>query len=225
MTKAFCIKNEAVMNLRSLPTEGSAREIVGTIDYNVHLNKRNAQGRPDFITMYKRALLWFRLWFRSALAATACLLFLPMAQADSSLEVGDRAADWILMDHKGKTVAFYQDSDQRPAVLLFWASWCNTCAELMPKLDALQQQLKEYDIRFYALNIWEDAAPSTDLKDEEFNFPLLLNADRVAKRYKVRRTPGLFVVNPDKSIGYIRRGSSSNEEVVEAIKSAVAAHN
>lgn len=165
-------------------------------------------------------------WLRSTTAASlGFLLLLPLAYGDSALKVGDRAADWILVDQEGKTVSFYQDSNQRPAVLLFWASWCSSCAELLPELNALQEQLEQQDIRFYALNIWEDAAPSSYVESNDFDFTLLLNADRVAKRYKVRRTPGLFVVNADKSIGYIRRGNSSNEEVLEAIKSVAAAHN
>lgn len=169
---------------------------------------------------------------RSPWTATAILLFVllvfallsPLAQADSSLKVGDRAADWILADHEGKTITFYQDSGEQPAVLLFWSSWCEACADLMPQLDELQQQLAEQDIRFYALNIWEESAPLNFIRDSEFSFTLLLNADRVARRYKVRRAPGLFVVNGDKSIGYIRRGNSSNEEVLAAIRAAVSAN-
>lgn len=161
--------------------------------------------------------------FPWAIAAILLLaLAAPLAQADSSLQIGDRAADWILADGEGKTITFYQDSGERPAVLFFWSSWCEACADLMPQLDELQQQLEEQDIRFYALNIWEDSAPSS-VADMDFSFTLLFNADRVAKRYKVRRAPGLFVVNGDKSIGYIRRGNSSNEEVVEAIREVVAA--
>lgn len=163
-------------------------------------------------------------WFRSVAAAgVALLLLLPLAHAGNSLQLGDRAADWILANQEGRTVTFYQDSGQRPAVLLFWASWCDTCVELMAELDELYQQLSQEDVRFYALNIWEESSPLAYLKDKDFNFTVLLNADRVAKRYKVRRTPSLFVVNADKSIGYVRRNISSNEEVVQAIKDVAAA--
>lgn len=160
----------------------------------------------------------------TAVAILVLALLAPLAQADSSLQIGDRAADWILADREGKTITFYQDSGEQPAVLLFWSSWCKACADLMPQLDELQQQLADQDIRFYALNIWEDSAPTSFIKDKDFSFTLLFNADRVAKRYKVRRAPGLFVVDGDKSISYIRRGNSSNEEVFEAIRAAAAAN-
>lgn len=191
---------------------------MGTIDYNVQ--SQQAQWQSQLITMLKRARFWLS---STTAAALAFLLLLSPAYGDSALEVGDQAADWVLLDQEGKTVSFYQDSNQRPAVLLFWASWCSACAELLPELNALQQQLEQEDIRFYALNIWEDAASSSYLENNDFGFTLLLNADRVAKRYKVRRTPGLFVVNPDKSIGYIRRADSSDEEIFQAIKSVAAA--
>lgn len=167
--------------------------------------------------MRNRAALYLA---RTATVIFTWVLLLPLAQAGSTLQIGDRAADWILTDHEGKAVTFYQDSGERPAVLFFWSSWCKDCAELMPQLDELQQQLDQQDIRFYALNIWDDVSPANLVPSRQSNFTLLFNADRVARRYKVRRAPGLFVVKGDKSISYIRRGNSSIEEVVEAIRAA-----
>lgn len=160
--------------------------------------------------------------FRSGLAAFFCLLVLAIgANAGESLETGDSAPDWILSNGRAEHISFYQDSADHAAVLLFWATWCPNCAELMPKLEKLRSELAGKDIKFYALNIWEDADPAAHMRENGFNFTLLLDADQVAKRYNVRGTPGLFVVDGDKSITYIRDKDSSPEEVYEAVKAAL----
>lgn len=163
-----------------------------------------------------RSLRAFLFVLSSVLAASVNL-----ATAGEALKKGDQAPDWILTDSEGEPVSFYQHSDGRPAVVLFWATWCPYCAELMPELQKLRKELAERDVRFYALNIWEDGDPVAHMENEGFDFTLLLNADLVATRYRVRGTPGLFVTNREKTITYVRSNNSSTDEVYSAVKSAL----
>lgn len=142
------------------------------------------------------------------------------ATAGKSVHVGDQAPDWILTDSQGKTVSFYRDSNDQPAVLIFWATWCPYCAELLPEMEALRQELGA-DVRFYALNIWEDGDPIGHMKKNNFGFHLLLDADKVAKRYAVHGTPGLFVVGGDKTVRYIRTKGTTAEAARDAVKQAL----
>jgi cytochrome c biogenesis protein CcmG, thiol:disulfide interchange protein DsbE len=159
---------------------------------------------------------------RSVLTLVFPLLLLTAhANAGRPLSTGDRAPDWILPDSQGRPVSFYEDSADQPAVLLFWATWCPNCAKLMPQLEKLRRELADKNIKFYALNIWEDADPIAHMRENNFNFTLLQKADMVAKRYHVRGTPGLFVVNADKSIRYIRDKNSSTPEIYDAVKAAL----
>ncbi|TQV76020.1 TlpA family protein disulfide reductase [Exilibacterium tricleocarpae] len=139
-------------------------------------------------------------------------------QAGKPLAVGSKAPDWILPDTKGKHVSFYESCNDHTAVVLFWATWCPYCSALMPELEALRRELKDEPIKFYALNIWEDGDPLAHMKTHDFGFKLVLNAERVAKRYGVMGTPGLFMIGPDKTIRYIRAKGSKPTEVVAAIR-------
>lgn len=160
--------------------------------------------------------------FRSGLVLSFFSFLLTVgANAGDGLQTGDYAPDWILSNSRGEHISFYQDSADQPAVLLFWATWCPYCAKLMPELEKLRGELADENIKFYALNIWEDADPVAHMQDKGFGFTLLLDADLVAKRYNVRGTPGLFVVNADKSINYIRGKDSSPEAVYSAVKAAL----
>lgn len=160
--------------------------------------------------------------FRSAFTLFLSLLMIAGgARAAQPLQVGDRAPDWILSNSQQEHISFYQDSPDRPAVLLFWATWCPYCAALMPELEKLRGELADRNIRFYALNIWEDGDPVAHMQEKGYRFTLLLDADLVAKRYGVRGTPGLFVVNADKSIEYVRGQNSSPRETYRDIKAAL----
>jgi len=141
------------------------------------------------------------------------------ALAGKSLHEGDTAPNWILATSQGETISFYQDSVGKKSIVLFWASWCSYCAELMPKLEALKNELNDASIQFYALNIWEDGGALTATHGSTRTFTSLLNADMVAKRYNVQSTPGVYVVGDDRKIQYVRKKDTGAEQIYQEIKS------
>jgi len=143
--------------------------------------------------------------------------------AGSPTNVGDQAPDWILSNSQGDSVSFYQDSEGQKAVLIFWATWCPYCAALLPEMEKLRTELGDAPVKFYALNIWEDADPIGHMREKGYGFSLLLNADKVAKRYNVHGTPGLFVIDENKTIRYVRSKGQAPEDVYTAAKQALTA--
>jgi hypothetical protein len=78
-------------------------------------------------------------------------------------------------------------------------------------------------VRFYALNVWEDADPAAHLSKHGYEFELLLSAEPAAAAWGVKGTPGLFVVGPDRRVLY-RRGSGEDDFDVEiAVRDALSA--
>lgn len=154
------------------------------------------------------------LWL--ALAAS------PHAQAGGPLKVGAKAPDWILADISGKHISFYENCSDHTAVVLFWATWCPYCSALMPELERLRGELQGQPIKFYALNIWEDSDPVAHMQKHDYGFKLILNAERVAKRYGVMGTPGLFVIAPDRTIRYIRAKGTKPANVITSIRQTFA---
>ncbi len=153
--------------------------------------------------------------------AILAIAFCSTSFAGKSLKVGEKAPNWILPNSANQQVSFYKDSADQAAVILFWATWCPYCAELMPELKTLQAELKQADVKFYALNVWEDDDADAYLKKHQYEFSLMLNADMVAKRYGVHGTPGLIVVDKDKVIRYIRAKNTSAEDAANQVKAAL----
>ena len=117
-------------------------------------------------------------------------------------------ADWALVDSDGITVNFYEHSANRPAVLIFWATWCPHCRALMPYLERLRKEFAPA-VNFYALNVWEDSDPVAHMADNGYEFHLLLDADAVAKTYGITGTPGLIVVDENRGVIYVHRSGTS----------------
>lgn len=151
----------------------------------------------------------------------ASIVFSQALYAGPKLAVGDQAPDWILANQAHENISYYHDSADQKTVLLFWATWCPYCAALMPELEKLRAELDDPNIKFYALNIWEDSDPQSYMEKSGFGFTLILDADNVAKRYGVSGTPGLFVVDADKKILYVREKGGDPEDVTAAVKQAL----
>ncbi|GLS24815.1 hypothetical protein GCM10007877_05290 [Marinibactrum halimedae] len=136
-------------------------------------------------------------------------------------QLGDPAPNWILKQGNGQRVSFYENADKEMAVIVFWATWCPYCKELLPMLNKMKSTSAFNNVKFYALNVWEDGNPEDYLAKQNLDFTLLMRAESVAKRYGVVGTPAVFVVNSDQKITYIRQKGTSNKDVVIAVRKAL----
>ncbi|MEJ2539286.1 MAG: TlpA disulfide reductase family protein [Gemmatimonadota bacterium] len=82
------------------------------------------------------------LWRLPALALLLVLMGLlaPSASAgqEVSLPVGTAAPDVTLEDLDGNEVQLLDVVDGKPALIEFWASWCEQCEALQPTVDEVQ---------------------------------------------------------------------------------------
>lgn len=148
---------------------------------------------------------------------------------DVALAEGDRAPSFELADPAGNIVSFPKAANNKPSIVLFWATWCPYCKALMPLLEDVRKEFSDAGVEVFALNVWEDGNPLKRIRDDGFRFRLLLDADSVADAYEVRGTPGLFVVDREGMIVFRRRPSGDKSAVeiaaiwADQTRSAVAA--
>ena len=77
--------------------------------------------------------------------ALTFLLVLPLhvraqesGEGAVSLALGTVAPDAALEDLDGNDVQLFQYVEGKPALIEFWATWCELCEELQPELDEVQ---------------------------------------------------------------------------------------
>ena len=100
----------------------------------------------------------------------------------------------------------------------------------MPKLNSASLQTQTQmrsegqttkPVKYYALNIWENADPAAYLKKHNIKLPVVLKADNLARRYNVKATPGVFVIAPDKRIVYERRSGQRTQKIIDAVEKSL----
>lgn len=130
------------------------------------------------------------------------------------LNVNDQASDWSLLTPEGETINYYEDSDGKVTMVLFWATWCPYCRSLMPHLEVLYRKYRSKGVKFYAINVFEDNDATQHFSDQKFTSTLLLNGDEVAKSWGVKGTPGLYLIGKDKKVIY-KRPNGVNDVMVK----------
>ena len=124
-----------------------------------------------------------------------CLFAVPSFAADRALAWEGKGAD-------GKTIRFDPAHRTKPAILLFWATWCPYCEKLMSTLQAIYDMAGKNHLDVYAIDIKDDGDPVKTLKDRGQTFTLIRDGDSIADQFHVKGTPGLFLVDAHGDIVY-----------------------
>jgi len=143
---------------------------------------------------------------------------------------GDVAPHWQATNFQGDVVSFPELVDGKPAVMIFWASWCSYCKAFMPYLKEIQREYQD-DIEIIAVNFREaeggESDPDAYVRQTGINMMAIRDGEEIAAAYRVRFVPGLMVVGTDGIVSY-RRGKTKlpagksiaelwSEQVMEAL--------
>lgn len=114
------------------------------------------------------------------------------------------APAWSLKTPDGKTVNFPADAKGNPTVLMFWPSWCPFSRALQPYVNDIWHDYRSAGVNVWTLNIKEDKDPVQVMRERGLDFPLVVNADKVAEQYGLEYTPWLVVIDSGNRIVYTR---------------------
>jgi len=111
-------------------------------------------------------------------------------------QVGSPAPDFQLPKIDGATVSL-ADLRGNPAVIVFWASWCSSCKEEAPRINALAAQYEGKGVRVLGINVKDSpAGAEVGVKEFGIKYPVARDPDaRVARAYGVRGTPTVIFLD------------------------------
>jgi thiol-disulfide isomerase/thioredoxin len=102
-------------------------------------------------------------------------------------------------------------SDMRGSVVFvnFWATWCESCVDEMPSIEALFGQMSgNKKFRLVTILFRDDESRALSyMKGNGYNFPVFLNPDgSAAKKFGITGVPETFIIDKkgilrDKVIG------------------------
>src|SRR5262249_29040042 len=121
------------------------------------------------------------------------------------LPVGEVAPDWKLNDAAGQTHTL---SDYRGKVVVmdFWATWCEPCKEIMPRMQKLYEKYSNHEVVVFGVNSWEQKDPAAFMQKKHFSYPVLVKGEEIADSYQVTILPSVYVVGIDGRIIYSHVG-------------------
>lgn len=85
------------------------------------------------------------------LVLLASLLFFP--GLSPAVQQGQQLVPFKGTDMEGKPFDLAQSIGSKPVMLIFWASWCPTCATEVPKVNRLAQKYGGRGMEFVAVNV------------------------------------------------------------------------
>ena len=138
--------------------------------------------------------------------ATFTALLMTWTTPAWAVEAGDPAPGWIGRDVNSDVVSFPEVLDAKPAVLVFWATWCPYCKAFMPYLEAIQTDYSADGVQIITINALERGKGDPIAYLETLGSPVIgiLYGDHIAAAYDVEFIPGLMVVNGAGIVSYRR---------------------
>jgi thiol-disulfide isomerase/thioredoxin len=94
----------------------------------------------------------------SVLALVFGLVAAPLVAQEPELEIGSRAPAVVVNDLDGKPVSLAQFIGHRPVFLEFWATWCESCEALLPRVRKAQAAYGKA-VEFIGINVTVNETP------------------------------------------------------------------
>ena len=163
-------------------------------------------------------------WLARITASTALALALSsiaptraMGQGESGIAVGAVAPIVSVNDLEGKPVDLGAYIGKQPVVLEWWATWCELCAELLPRVKALHATYGDR-VAFIGINVTVNQTPARVKKYLEEHRPpyRTLYDDRGVsiRAYKVPSTSFIAVVDTNGKVVYTGTGGEQDLDPV-----------
>jgi thiol-disulfide isomerase/thioredoxin len=144
------------------------------------------------------------------LRLTIFTLGLVLTLAVSARAVSSEAApDFSVTTLDGKTIT-KASLQGKPALLMFWASWCGTCQHELPNVKALYEQHKAKGLQAVAIGFQDDEANIrgyVQAHQSTFVFPAAYDTrNQVSTLFRARWTPTFVVLDAQGRVALVHTG-------------------
>jgi peroxiredoxin len=117
-----------------------------------------------------------------------------------NMKIGDLVPDFTMDNLRGEPVTLSHVLKPKN-IILFWASWCPHCNDMLPQLKAWRRQFQANQLEIITISLdtsksdWQQIVRETRF-DEFYNLSDLKEWDgEVAEKYNVYATPTMFVID------------------------------
>ena len=102
-------------------------------------------------------------------------------------------------DLNGKTIDMSRLVGKKPVMLVFWASWCPTCREEVPKINRLYEKYRDQGMEFIGINVgYNDSVAKARafVKKTGMAYPVIFDKrGKISRMFAVQGVPTVFVTD------------------------------
>lgn len=135
----------------------------------------------------------------------------PLSGQESGISVGSKAPVVAVKDLDGKSVNLGQYIGKKPVFLEFWATWCELCEELLPRVQAAQAAYGA-DVEFFGINVTVNQTRDRVrryLEQHQPPFRTLYDDEGVSTRaYQAPATSYVVIIDRAGKVAYTGSGGS-----------------
>jgi thiol-disulfide isomerase/thioredoxin len=147
----------------------------------------------------------------------------PVAGQESGIPVGSKAPSVSIHDLDGKPVDLGQYIGRKPVLLEFWATWCELCMELLPRVKAAHQEFGDR-VEFLGVNVTVNQTPERVRRYLETNHPpfrtLYDDQGTSIRAYQVPATSYVVVVDAGGKVVYT--GTGGTQDIAATLRGVTA---
>lgn len=110
-----------------------------------------------------------------------------------------------IFNSQDKTEVFELDKRPKKVFINFWASWCTSCIEELPVLEAIKADPKNKDMEFIAVNVGDtDKKIEKFLKKYKFSYKIIADSDKsISAKWNVTSLPQTVIVEKKAIMRYL----------------------
>ncbi len=142
-----------------------------------------------------------------------CFLFPSLALA---LTPGQKVSLFSGQALDGRTIDMRQLVGKKPVMLVFWASWCPSCREEVPKINQLYKKYRDQGMEFIGINVgYNDsvARARAFVKKTGMAYPVIFDKrGKISKMFAVQGVPTVFVTDRNGVIRFKNYGLPTMSE-------------
>jgi cytochrome c biogenesis protein CcmG, thiol:disulfide interchange protein DsbE len=158
------------------------------------------------------------LFSLAALVAVAALIAVEVATSGGS-STPLRPAPQLPTEVLNPPRVSLADLRGRPALVNFWATWCDRCREEAPEMESLARSLHGR-ATLVGVDWSDDLGNARDfIREHEWSFPVLRDSGEVGDEYGITGLPTTFVLDPRGRIVQTLRGPQTRSSLEAALHS------
>jgi peroxiredoxin len=158
-----------------------------------------------------------------ALLAAVLLAPVPVCAQEEGIAVGTKAPVVAVHDVDGKPVDLGQYLGKKPVLLEFWATWCERCEALLPRVRAAKAAFGD-QVEFFGVNVAVNQTPDRVKRWVEENKPpyrtLYDDEGASIRAYSVPTTSYVVVVDRTGKVAYT--GTGGTQDISAALRPVAA---